>query len=64
VKELRESKGWSQQALAQRAGVHYRTIQDIEAGVMPRTSTAIAIAKALDVTLDQLLGDRQEKASA
>jgi transcriptional regulator with XRE-family HTH domain len=55
VKVLRTARGWSREHLAQVAGVTSRTIDHVESGRDVRLSTAIALASALDVTLDNLL---------
>lgn len=50
IKELRESKGLSQEELSERAGISLRTIQRMEAGEStPRGSTLRIIASSLDV---------------
>lgn len=54
LKEIRLSKGISVPNLVELSGVPRRTIQDIEKNGDCRVSTAIKLADALDVTLDEL----------
>lgn len=54
LKEIRLSKGISVPMLVELSGVPRRTIQDIEKNGDCRVSTAIKLADALDVTLDEL----------
>jgi transcriptional regulator with XRE-family HTH domain len=58
LKELRKKAGWSQQKLAEKAGLSYNTITKIEQGVatMPTIQTMIKIADAFGITLDELVG--------
>ena len=54
LKEIRLSEGISVPKLVELSGVPRRTIQDIEKNGDCRVSTAIKLADALDVTLDEL----------
>ena len=55
ILELRKSKGFSQEALAEQSGVSLRTIQRVEQGeTVPRGHTVQALAAALNVTLEDL----------
>jgi transcriptional regulator with XRE-family HTH domain len=58
VAKAREKRGWTQQELAERAGVRYETINRIENGkhAEPRVYVAVALAKALGTTVDYLVG--------
>lgn len=58
IKELRNKAGWSQQKLAEKAGVSYNTITKIEQGAatMPTIQTMIKIADAFGISLDTLVG--------
>ena len=58
LKELRKKSGWSQQKLADRAGVSYNTVTKIEQGAatMPTIQTMIKIADAFGISLDALVG--------
>ncbi len=56
IKELREAKGLSQATLASLCGVSRQTIINMEKGKTRTTTskTLLAIAKALDTTVDFL----------
>jgi transcriptional regulator with XRE-family HTH domain len=56
IRELRNKKGFSQDRLARLANVSYNTIVKIESGESknPTFQTMAGIAKALDVSLDEL----------
>lgn len=55
VKALREAKGWSQEELADRAGLHRTYISAVERTVRNPTLTVIGrIAKALEVSMTEL----------
>ena len=58
IKELRKKSEWSQQKLAEKAGVSYNTITKIEQGAatMPTIQTMIKIADAFGISLDELVG--------
>ncbi|MDP2924048.1 MAG: helix-turn-helix transcriptional regulator [Candidatus Omnitrophota bacterium] len=58
LKELRKKSGWSQQRLAEKAGLSYNTITKIEQGAAtkPTIQTMIKIADAFGITLDELVG--------
>ena len=57
LKELRATAGMSQQSLAVAAGLSVSLVSQIERGSRsdPRISTTAALAKALGVTLDELV---------
>jgi DNA-binding XRE family transcriptional regulator len=57
LKELRTTAGMSQQSLAVAAGLSVSLVSQIERGSRsdPRISTTAALARALGVTLDQLV---------
>ena len=59
VRSARAERGWSQQKLAERAGLAYGTVRAIETGavVEPGVFTIDAIAQVLDVTITELLQD-------
>lgn len=59
LRRLREQRGLSQNALARRASVSQGFLHDLESGrrVRATTDTALAFARALDVTVDELLRD-------
>ena len=57
IKALRERKGWSQQALAEKIGVKQSTIAAYEAGRNePNLAVLIKLATCFDVSLDHLAG--------
>ncbi|KLU68072.1 MAG: hypothetical protein RHS_6121 [Robinsoniella sp. RHS] len=57
LKEIRLSKGLSVPKLVALSGVPRRTIQEIENRNDCRVSTAIQLADALGITLDELCRD-------
>ena len=63
LKELRKKAGWSQQKLAEKAGLSYNTITKIEQGVatMPTIQTMVKLADAFGISLDALVGRGQLK---
>ena len=60
VKRFRKERGLSQDQLARQADITYTTLAKIESGVNqnPTIKTIQGIAKALDVTIDQLVNER------
>ena len=57
LKDYRESKGWTQVELAKNCGISSRMIQRYEAGTSrPRWDAAEQIAKALEISVVDLLG--------
>ncbi len=54
LKEIRLSQDLSVPKLVELSGVPRRTIQDIEKNDDCKVSTALKLAKALNVTLDEL----------
>jgi transcriptional regulator with XRE-family HTH domain len=59
LRALRRARGLSQEALSRASGVSATVISRIERGaiVEPSLRTLRALAKALDVTLDELAGE-------
>lgn len=57
LKEYRLAAGFSVPKLSEKSGVPIRTIEDIEKRKDCRLSTAIILAKALNITLDELAED-------
>lgn len=57
IRKLRKKKGLSQDSLARKADIPYTTLTKIESNVVKRPSVqnVAKIAKALDVSIDQLL---------
>lgn len=58
LKQLRASRKLSVKSLSELANVPVRTIEDIERFDRCKVSTAIKLADALGVTLDELCRDR------
>ncbi len=58
IRKLRLEKGWSQEQLAEMAGVSSRTIQRIENGYEVSTETMKCLAAVFEIDFDYL---RQEK---
>lgn len=55
VRMLRTERGWSQEELAERAGIDRRTIQRIEGGEYdPSPATGRALAAAFEVDVSKL----------
>lgn len=54
---IRKQKGWSQEKLAVESGISYNTIIKIERGGIknPKIDTVIKLAKALSITIDELI---------
>lgn len=56
LRELREAKGWSQEEFADQAGLHRTYVSAVERGVRnPTLSVMARLAKALDITLSELV---------
>ena len=59
LKTLRKQRGWSLRTLGEIAGVHFVSLAKLEAGTLdPRLSTLRRLAKALEVTVSELVGDQ------
>lgn len=58
IKQVRKKVGWSQQKLAEKAGLSLAVITKIEQGVAKRPSiqTMVKLADALGISLDELVG--------
>lgn len=58
IKKLRKKAGWSQQKLAEKAGLSYNVITKIEQGVAkrPTIQTMVKLADAFKISLDELIG--------
>jgi transcriptional regulator with XRE-family HTH domain len=60
MRRLRQSKGWSQEEFAHKAGLHRTYVSDLERGARNPTVTVVdKLAVALDVKVGVLL-DSQE----
>jgi transcriptional regulator with XRE-family HTH domain len=58
VKQLREQRGWSQEKLAERAGLDWTYISGIERGLRnPGLNTLGSLARAFGVSLPMLVSD-------
>ena len=58
IKEYRELKGWSQEDLAEKAGLSTKYIGYIERGIkIPKLKTFILLANTLGVSANDLLKD-------
>ena len=55
VRALREEKSWSQEHLADAAGLSARTVQRVEAEGVGSAETRLALAAALDVPVSTLM---------
>lgn len=66
VRELRETKGWSQGELAARAGSHFTTVSQIELGKRSASlRLALVLADALGVSITRLVpADWRERLEA
>ncbi len=66
LKQLREMRGLSQNELAKRAGVSHPVVSDLERGIREdmTVSTAKALARALGVSLEMLVGDVDSETEA
>lgn len=55
--KLRKEKGWSQEKLAQEAGISYNTLIKIERGGIknPKIETVVKLATALNVNIEKML---------
>lgn len=59
IKELRTEKGMTVQQLADAAGLPKRTVEEAQRRDTCSVGTAIKLADALGVTLDELCRDRE-----
>jgi len=57
LKKLRSDRFWSQEQLADFAGVSLRTVQRIENGKMASRDSALSIAEAFGIEIDALMVD-------
>lgn len=58
VRQQRESRGWSQEQLAERADLNRSYVGEVERGsVVPSLATIAKLAVAFDVSLSGLLAD-------
>jgi transcriptional regulator with XRE-family HTH domain len=66
IKKIRKQKGWSQNELAQKAGISYAQLSRYEIkGSQPPAEVLNKLADALETTVDFLInGDTNEKAKS
>lgn len=62
LREIRKAKGLSVPTLSQKSSVPIRTIEDIERKGICKVPTAILLADALEVSLDELCRPKPEAA--
>lgn len=59
---VRRKRGYTQEQLARLAEVSIGTVRDLEQGRrMPWMTTAVALARALGTTVEQLTGERSNE---
>lgn len=58
LKTIRKSQGLSVRILSEKSGVPVRTIEDIEKNRECKVSTAIKLADALQISLDELCREK------
>jgi len=64
VRHLRESAGWSQEMLAEKADLNRSYLGEVERGkVIPSLATAAKLASALEISLSRLLAHCEQKAA-
>jgi len=63
IKKLRNKKGWSQEKLAREADISYQTLIKIEQDRIknPKLQTLVKLAKALRISIDELIGNQKSK---
>lgn len=64
ARSLRTAKGWTQQTLAEKAGLAYRTVSIVENGGQVKRKTLEQIADALGVTFEELIDDSPQEAAS
>lgn len=61
LRRLRQSKSWSQEEFAHRAGLHRTYVSDLERGARNPTITVVdKLAVALDVPVGSLLDEQNQ----
>ena len=58
LKELRKERDWTQQKLAEKAGLSFNAVTKIEQGAAehPTLKTLLKLANAFDIGIDELIG--------
>jgi transcriptional regulator with XRE-family HTH domain len=65
LRRLRKEKCWSQEMLAHFAGLHPTEVSRLERGLRePRLRTVMQVAKALNVSIGELVGPPEVNAAA
>jgi len=61
LKELRKERNWTQQKLAEKAGLSFNAITKIEQGAAehPTLKTLLKLADAFSISLDALVGRKK-----
>lgn len=60
VRELRQERGWSQEVLAEKAGIHRTYVGGIERGLRNVALVNLSrVAKAFGLSLSELFADRR-----
>jgi putative transcriptional regulator len=54
VREIRKSRGWTQEELARRVGVSNATAAKWDQGIQPSAINALKLARALGCTIEDL----------
>ena len=63
LREIRKEKGMTQGQLSEMSSIHQNTISRYETGIRePRLKDAKALARALGCTVDELIGDPEDRA--
>jgi transcriptional regulator with XRE-family HTH domain len=62
LREWREKRGYSLRKLGALSGVHYVSLIKLEAGRLdPQLSTLLKLCRALNITLNELVGELRGK---
>ena len=63
LSKVRKEKGWTQEKLAQEAGISYNTLIKIERNGIknPKIETVIRLAAALGIGIDGLVGETRNR---
>jgi transcriptional regulator with XRE-family HTH domain len=68
LRHLRERQGWSQNALAKKAGLAQAVVQRLESGDRPLERLSVGVvrklARALQVSVDHLIGMYDDETEA
>lgn len=66
IKKIKKDKGFTNESLSEKSGISLGTLNKLLCGATsdPKLSTLLALAKALDCSLDMLIGWREETGSS